>query len=43
MTEIVDRPHPKTLSLFGRGVKNVDRETMKIGIRNRTRISVLIE
>ncbi|WP_281250712.1 hypothetical protein [Hydrococcus rivularis] len=32
MTEIVDRPHPQPLSLFGRGEKNVDRENLKIGI-----------
>ncbi|WP_175561111.1 hypothetical protein [Hydrococcus rivularis] len=32
MTEIVDRPHPQPLSLFGRGEKNVARENLKIGI-----------
>ncbi|WP_281250743.1 hypothetical protein [Hydrococcus rivularis] len=32
MTEIVDRPHPQPLSQIGRGVKNVDRENLKIGI-----------
>ncbi|WP_175561059.1 hypothetical protein [Hydrococcus rivularis] len=33
MTQIVDRPHPQPLSLFGRGEKNnVDRENLKIGI-----------
>ncbi|WP_281250688.1 hypothetical protein [Hydrococcus rivularis] len=32
MTEIVDRPHPQSLSLFGRGEKNVYRENLKIGI-----------
>ncbi|WP_175561002.1 hypothetical protein [Hydrococcus rivularis] len=31
MTQIVDRPHPQPLSLFGRGEKNVDRENLKIG------------
>ncbi|WP_281250691.1 hypothetical protein [Hydrococcus rivularis] len=32
MTQIVDRPHPQPLSQIGRGVKNVDRENLKIGI-----------
>ncbi|WP_281250736.1 hypothetical protein [Hydrococcus rivularis] len=32
MTQIVDRPHPQPLSQIGRGVKNVDRENVKIGI-----------
>ncbi|WP_175561180.1 hypothetical protein [Hydrococcus rivularis] len=32
ITEIVDRPHPQPLSLFGRGEKNVYRENLKIGI-----------
>ncbi|WP_175561146.1 hypothetical protein [Hydrococcus rivularis] len=32
MIEIVDRPHPQPLSQIGRGVKNVDRENIKIGI-----------
>ncbi|WP_175561105.1 hypothetical protein [Hydrococcus rivularis] len=32
MTQIVDRPHPQPLSLFGRGEKNVARENLKIDI-----------
>ncbi|WP_175561098.1 hypothetical protein [Hydrococcus rivularis] len=36
MTQIVDRPHPQPLSLFGRGEKNVYRENLKIGIIGNT-------
>ncbi|WP_139253599.1 hypothetical protein [Hydrococcus rivularis] len=41
MTEIVDRPHPQPLSLFGRGEKNVDRENLKIGITSPTQSKIL--